>query len=192
MERDERIGLRLSVALHVALLAAIEPSGDSTEQKAQTVPVRLVVLPVQSVKPHGEQPTEATDDCGMKRRRRSTPGVKLDFKIARAPLETALRDFGDQTGLAYAIDARLLDYRWGSTVRGYYTPTEAADRLLIGTGLCSDWVAGGLIIKRCDAAGSKKREKPSFGLVLASSPNPCGDASAQTFNRSRIDLPGLK
>src|SRR3546814_4362645 len=90
--------------------------------------------------PEGEQLTDATDDCGSAPPRRSTPAVKLDFKIARAPLETELRSFGDQTGLAYAAGSKLLAYRWGSAVRGSYTPVEAADRLLDGTGLCGAWL----------------------------------------------------
>lgn len=192
MERDERVGLRLSIAMHVALLAAFGTTGGSAEQNVQTTPVQLVVLPAQSPKPAGEQPTDATDECGMMRSMHSTASVKLDFKIAKAPLETELRSFGDQTGLEYALPTQLLAYKWGSEVRGSYTPAEAADLLLEGTDLCGDWIAGGLVIERCDAAGSKKRDKPSFGLVLVSSPNPCDENSAQTFNRSRIDLPGLK
>src|SRR3546814_9474304 len=114
MERDERIGLRLSIAMHVALLAAFRTGDGSAEQNAQTTPVELVVLPAQSPEPEGEQLTDATDDCGIAPPRRSTPAVKLDFKIARAPLETELRSFGDQTGLAYAAGSKLLAYRWGS------------------------------------------------------------------------------
>lgn len=190
MERDERVGLRLSIAMHVTLLTAFSTAGGSAEQHVQTTPVQLVVLPAQSAKPEGERPTDATDDCGMMRSPHSTNGVKLDFHIRKAPLETALRDFYHQTGLALAVSSKLLAYRWGSEVRGSYTPAEAVDLLLEGTDLCGVWVAGGLIIKRCETAGSKKRDKPSFGLELASSANPCGDTSAQTFNRSRIDLPG--
>src|SRR3546814_14337130 len=98
MERDERIGLRLSIAMHVALLAAFRTGDGSAEQNAQTTPVELVVLPAQSPEPEGEQLTDAKDDCGIAPTRRSTPAVKRDFKIARAPLETELRSFGDQTG----------------------------------------------------------------------------------------------
>src|SRR3546814_6122047 len=62
MERDERIGLRLSIAMHVALLAAFRTGDGSAEQNAQTTPVELVVLPAQSPEPEGEQLTDATDD----------------------------------------------------------------------------------------------------------------------------------
>src|SRR3546814_13833302 len=82
MERDERIGLRLSIAMHVALLAAFRTGDGSAEQNAQTTPVELVVLPAQSPEPEGEQLTDATDACGTAPPRRSTPAVKLDFKNA--------------------------------------------------------------------------------------------------------------
>src|SRR3546814_7076138 len=72
MERDERIGLRLSIAMHVALLAAFRTGDGSAEQNAQTTPVELVVLPAQSPEPEGEQLTDATDDCGIAPPRRST------------------------------------------------------------------------------------------------------------------------
>src|SRR3546814_3294930 len=124
--------------------------------------------------PEGEQLTDATDDCGSAPPRRSTPAVKLDFKIARAPLETELRSFGDQTGLAYAAGSKLLAYRWGSAVRGSYTPVEAADRLLDGTGLCGAWIFGGLIIEHSRPSGEKKRRQPSFGLRLGSHVDPTG------------------
>src|SRR3546814_11040398 len=104
--------------MHVALLSAFRTGDGSAEQNAQTTPVELVVLPAQSPEPEGEQLTDATDDCGIAPPRRSTPAVKLDFKIARAPLETELRSFGDQTGLAYAAGSKLLAYSWGSAVRG--------------------------------------------------------------------------
>src|SRR3546814_13241862 len=125
MERDERIGLRLSIAMHVALLAAFRTGDGSAEQNAQTTPVELVVLPAQSPEPEGEQLTDATDDCGIAPPRRSTPAVKLDFKIATAPLETELSRFGEHTGLPYAPGPKLPAYTWGSDLRGSSTPPQA-------------------------------------------------------------------
>src|SRR3546814_12580044 len=97
MERDERIGLRLSIAMHVALLAAFRTGDGSAEQNAQTTPVELVVLPAQSPEPAGEQLTHATDDSGIEPPRRSTPAVKTDFTIDRPTVETELAILGRPT-----------------------------------------------------------------------------------------------
>lgn len=175
MQREEALGLRISVAIHVALLMALGTGEQRREQEVEAQEVELVVLPTQVPEGDGGSPSETDDNCSDRQSRRSSPEVALNLDIVEGPLSVSLRALSQQTGLAYAVDAALLENQHSSVLRGLFTPRDAVDRLLAGTALCSHWMEGSLIIMRCAVAFRDKRKRPSFG-ASDNAPTPCDSA----------------
>lgn len=63
--------------------------------------------------------------------------ARREFHIAAQPLEAALLSFGAQAGLSIGAAPALVQGRNSVAVDGSFTPQEALDRLLAGTGIVS-------------------------------------------------------
>jgi hypothetical protein len=70
-----------------------------------------------------------------------SPGTLLDFNIPSQSLETALNRYGDATGREALYDTSLASGRVSGDVQGKFTPNDALERLLSGTGLSARFVA---------------------------------------------------
>jgi hypothetical protein len=68
-------------------------------------------------------------------------GDKIDFSIPAQPLNSAISRYGDATGHEGLYEARLATGRISNNVQGTMTPSEALERLLIGTGLSAQFVS---------------------------------------------------
>ena len=158
--------------MHVALLMALGTGEQRREQEVEAQEIELVVMPTQVPEGGGGSPSETDDNCGGRQSRRSSPEVAVNLDIAEGPLSASLRALSQQTGLAYAVDASLLDNQHSPVLHGLFTPTEAVDRLLAGTALCAHWMEGSPVIMRCAVAYPDKRKRPSFG-ASGGTPNPC-------------------
>lgn len=156
------MGLRISIAMHVALLIALGTGEQRSEQKVEAQEVELVVLPTQIPEGDGRSPSEADDNCSD-RQQRPSPEVAIFLDIAEGPLSASLHALSQQTGLAYAAEAALLENKHSSALHGLFTPRDAVDRVLAGTGLCSHWIEGSIVIRRCAVAFHDKSKRPSFG-----------------------------
>lgn len=169
------MGLRISVAMHVALLMALGTGEPRKEQEIEAQEVELVVLPTQLSEGDGASPSETDDNCSDRQSRRSSPEMAVNLDIAEGPLSASLRALSQQTGLAYAVDAALLENQHSSVLHGLFTPSDAVDRLLAGTAFCSHWMEGSLVVIRCAVAFRDKPERPSFG-ASGNAPTPCDSA----------------
>ena len=163
MQREEFLGLRISIAMHVALLMALGKGEQRRQQEVEVQEVELVVLPTQAPEGEGGSTSEAEDNCSDRRSRRSSPEVAVSLDIPKGPLSASLHTLSQQTGLPYAVDAVLLENQHSSALHGLFTPSEAVDRLLAETALCAHWMEGGPVIMRCAVAFRDKRKRPSFG-----------------------------
>ncbi len=65
----------------------------------------------------------------------------LEFNIPSQPLESALSRYGDATGREALYDTSLTSGRLSGDVQGKFTPNEALERLLSGSGLSARFVA---------------------------------------------------
>lgn len=175
MQREEVLGLHISVAMHVALLMALGTGEHRREQEVEAQEVELVVLPTQIPEGAGGSSRETDDNCSDRQSRGSSPEVAVNLDIAEGPLSASFRALSQQTGLAYAVDATLLENQHSSMLHGLFRPSDAVDRLLAGTALCSHWMEGSLVIKRCAVAFRDKRKRPSFGASDKAS-TPCDSA----------------
>lgn len=172
MVREEAFGLYVSLAMHAAILAALEIEARPDKRKLQAVEVSfLEVLPTQLPWTEGELPTNAEDSCSEPPMSRPPPEVAVLLNIAEGSLTTAFRAFSQQARVAWAADSQLLEGKRTSALQGLYKPSDAADRLLRGTGLCSVWIEGDLILNQC-ADSHSPRTRPSFGASDRASP--CG------------------
>jgi len=172
MQREEALGLRISIAMHIALLMALGTREQGREQEVEAQEVELVVLPTQNPEGDGGSTSETDNNCSDRHSRRSLPEVAVYLDIAEGPLSASLHALSQQTGLAYAVDAALIENQHSSVLHGLFTPSDAVDRLLAGTGLCSHWMEGSLVIMRCAVASRDKRKRPSFG-ASGRAPTPC-------------------
>lgn len=183
MRREEALGLAVSVAMHAAMLMALDRDGEPRKQELLAQEVELVVLPTQAPS-DGLSTTEADDNCGKRPTPpRSTEEVEIYLDVAGGRLAVALRSLSAQTGLAYTVEADALTNRRAIALRGLYTPREAASRILSGTGLCSIWIGGGLVIRRCGATAPGASTGPSFGAGAGESP--CGSEKPSPAPRTR-------
>lgn len=173
MGREEALGLGVSVAMHAATLMALQIDGQPHKQERLVQEVELVVLPTEAPPLDGLSTTDADDNCSEPPMSpRSPQEVETYVDIAAGPLAVALRSLSAQTGLAYTVEADALANRRAIGLRGLYTPREAASRILNGTGLCSIWMEGGLVVRRCGATVPGASTGPSFGASAGESP--CG------------------
>jgi hemoglobin/transferrin/lactoferrin receptor protein len=77
---------------------------------------------------------------------------KVDFNIARQPIEQALTALGEQSGLTIIIAFPLGTHGIASGVIGAYTPEEALRLILAPLGLRADYLnARTVAIRRTDA-----------------------------------------
>jgi hypothetical protein len=67
--------------------------------------------------------------------------ASFQFNIPSQPLETALGRYGDVTGREALYDTSVAGGRVSGDLRGKYTPNEALQKLLSGTGLSARFVA---------------------------------------------------
>ena len=65
----------------------------------------------------------------------ATEEARIAFDIPAQPLESAVTAFGFQSGHQVAVDQATLTGRRSNAVRGSFTPAEALNRLLAGTGV---------------------------------------------------------
>lgn len=65
------------------------------------------------------------------------------FDVPAQPLPEALQSYGEITGVAVLIDARLSGGLRSTAVSGRYAPREALQRMLTGTGLAPHFVDNG-------------------------------------------------
>ena len=65
----------------------------------------------------------------------ATEEARIAFDIPAQPLESAVTAFGFQSGHQVAVDQATLTGRKSNAVRGSFTPAEALNRLLAGTGV---------------------------------------------------------
>lgn len=90
-------------------------------------------------------------------------GQRLAFDQPAQPLINALRAFGRQTQFQVLYDEAVLGGRQAPALRGSFTPQEAMDRLLAGTGVTAH-----------------STEQGTFTLRKAPAPEPAPQASAGT------------
>lgn len=183
MAREDTLGLGVSVAMHAAMFIALEKNGQPYKQELFAQEVELVVLPTQAPS-NGVEATEAHANCSKRRTSpRWPPEVEAYLDISGGPLAVALRSLSAQTGLAYTVEAGALANRRAIALRGLYTPRAAASRILNGTGLCSIWIEGGLVIRRCGATLPDASTSPSFRAGAGESP--CGSEEPSPALRPR-------
>jgi hypothetical protein len=73
----------------------------------------------------------------------TTPtNAPIEFSIPAQPLTSAISRYGDATGSEALYDASLATGRTSNNVQGLLTPSEALERLLIGSGLSARFVTG--------------------------------------------------
>ena len=184
MGREEALGLGLSVAMHAAMLMALDRDGQPHKQELLAQEVELVVLPPHVASSEGVSTTEADDNCNERPTSPRPPQeVEIYLDIAGGPLAVALRSLSAKTGLAYTVEAGALANRRAIALRGPYTPWAAASRILNGTGLCSIWIEGGLVIRRCGATMPDASTGPSFRAGAGESP--CGRQEPSPAPRTR-------
>lgn len=80
-----------------------------------------------------------------------SPSVAID--LPAQPLESALHALSRQTGAAIAVDAGLAAGRQAPALQGRYTPREALDRVLTGSGLLAVEQGGAFVLRSAPAAG---------------------------------------
>lgn len=184
MQREEVLGFRISIAMHVALLLALGTGEQKQKQEVEAQEVQLVILPTQTPQAERASSTKAEDNCSDRRSRRSSPEVAVALDIAEGPLSASLHALSHQTGLAYAVEAALLENQHSSVMHGLFTPSDAVDRLLAGTALCAHWIEGSVVIKRCAVAFRDKRKRPSFGASDRAT-TPCDPADPASVPEPR-------
>lgn len=69
------------------------------------------------------------------------------FDIPAQPLGAALSQYGDQAGVQVSVDVALANGRRSGPVRGQYSPSDALNRLLAGTGLVARWAGNGVTVE---------------------------------------------
>ncbi|MFT3800601.1 MAG: TonB-dependent receptor [Burkholderiaceae bacterium] len=74
-----------------------------------------------------------------------------DIDLPAQPLEAALHALSRQTGAAIAVDAALAAGKQAPALRGRYTPREALDRLLAGSGLVAVTQGGAFVLRPAPA-----------------------------------------
>lgn len=83
------------------------------------------------------------------------PSQLLDFDIPAQPLAAALNRFASRSGWPVLFHSKMVAGRMSSAVQGRYRPDAALQRLLEGTGLAPEKVAGGpadaYVLKEPDA-----------------------------------------
>lgn len=75
----------------------------------------------------------------------SSAETRFDFDLAAQPLASALNRFADVSGRAALFSSTLVAGRTASPVQGQFTPREALQRLLEGTGLAMQEVSAGRV-----------------------------------------------
>src|SRR3546814_9153504 len=117
MDRSERISLRLSIAMHVALVLALEPSQQGhpedrapEPQMAQVQQIDLQVLKTQFARQEGTiparrdhyAPSPVENGCLAAAPREPLPDPVIRFHIPEAPLCQALSRFSRKLNVPWA------------------------------------------------------------------------------------------
>ncbi|MFT4090283.1 MAG: TonB-dependent receptor [Asticcacaulis sp.] len=80
---------------------------------------------------------------------------RRNFNLPAQPLASALTTFGNQAGLQVTVDNALVRGQSSQAVVGSYTPTEALNRLLAGTGINWRWLDSGSVrLEKAPQAGN--------------------------------------
>jgi Secretin and TonB N terminus short domain len=98
---------------------------------------------------------------------------QVRFDIPAQPLVTALRAYGEATGVAVLFDDPLIQGRQSPGVRGIFNPADALRELLAGTGLRAQYAAHGGFTVVPDA-------KPGAEATLSFAAPPAGNDNDDT------------
>lgn len=95
-------------------------------------------------------------------------GQRQDYAIAAGPLGTAISQFGRTAGVAVTFDPALAAGKATRGVRGTFTPAEALQRLLQGTGLAAqgDGAGGYVLAVAPSQAAADPVEVPREDIVV--------------------------
>jgi hypothetical protein len=89
-----------------------------------------------------ESPEDATSEhASSEHASRGHPAGRLAFDIPAQPLAGALRAFGRITQMQILYDSRLRADRRSAALQGVFTPEDALQTLLTGTGLMANYTA---------------------------------------------------
>ena len=90
-------------------------------------------------------------------------GETQDFSIAPQPLVSALDQFSEQTGVAFAYTASQLEGLQAQGVTGTFTPRAALNRLLIGTGVTFEFTGANTVaVKKVE---QQENRPPQLGPI---------------------------
>ena len=90
-------------------------------------------------------------------------GETRDFSIAPQPLVSALDQFSEQTGVAFAYTASQLEGLQAQGVTGTFTPRAALNRLLIGTGVTFEFTGANTVaVKKVE---QQENRPPQLGPI---------------------------
>jgi iron complex outermembrane receptor protein len=88
----------------------------------------------------------------------SVESTQIELDIATQPLGRALNALARQTGLQLLVQPDLVAGRTAPALRGRYTPRDALDRLLDGSGLEASIRDGAVVIRRAGSSSSAVTE----------------------------------
>ncbi|MGD8176914.1 TonB-dependent receptor domain-containing protein [Marinimicrobium sp. ARAG 43.8] len=110
-------------------------------------------------------------------------GTPLSFDIASQPLHLALDEFARQTGMQVSAGADLVAEQQSSSVSGRYTPGQALEVLLQGTGL--RWYFLGdatVVLQQAERNGSAMLPKVQVKAATETSPREAAYSGAGSSN----------
>ncbi|SCX73242.1 STN domain-containing protein [Variovorax sp. EL159] len=98
----------------------------------------------------------------------ATDAASLHFDLSAQPLARSLAVFGQLTGHSVLVTSRLTDGREASPVQGDFTPREALQRMLVGTGLVARYTgASAFTLVPVQAATGVQGERAPTGAATA-------------------------
>jgi iron complex outermembrane receptor protein len=121
-------------------------------------------------------------------------GQAAAIDLPAQPLEAALHALSRQTGVVIAVDAALAAGKQATALQGRYTPREALDRLLAGSGLVAVAQGGAFVLRRApapDAAGANTLQEVTVTARAARAGDlPEAYAGGQVARGARVGMLG--
>jgi hypothetical protein len=113
------------------------------------------------------------------------PAGTIHFELPAEPLDQALDSYGHVARLGVLIDSNLLDGRTSAAVSGDYSPREALQRLLAGTGLQANFTgANAAVVVR----SSVPQSSPQTADTVPSPSIPAADIDGVDDNAAYATL----
>lgn len=109
----------------------------------------------------------------------------VSVNITAQPLDRAVTSLAEQTGINIGGDASLLEGRTASPLSGEYTPEEALDNLLQGTGVTYERTGSdAVMLKPLPAAQNGVSALPTVQILASHDANP---TDAVNYDRNQIE-----